>query len=78
MDERVKQMENKQFQVTGIRQVWSDNYNGVFFTLDAYKELTLEMSSGDFGSHIVLSFVGKISSSKLVMSEKEKQELKGA
>lgn len=34
-----------------VLRVWSDNIDGILFTQDAYNELKLSMSSGDYGSH---------------------------
>jgi hypothetical protein len=34
-----------------IVKVWSDNFNGDAMTFDAYRELRLQMSTGDFHTH---------------------------
>ncbi len=36
-----------------VVKLFSDNYNGELMTIPAYRELRLQMSSGDFGSHRV-------------------------
>lgn len=32
-------------------KVWSDNYDGVYFSRAAYNELTLQMSTSDWHTH---------------------------
>jgi hypothetical protein len=34
-----------------VIKVYSDNYDGQLMTFDAYKELRLQMSTGDFHTH---------------------------
>ncbi len=34
--------------------VYSDNWDQAVMTKDCYKEIRLEMSSGDYGSHIAI------------------------
>ncbi len=36
--------------ITAVR-VWSSNMDGILMTFEAYNELRLTMSSGDFGAH---------------------------
>lgn len=37
-----------------VIKVYSDNYDGICFTKDAYKELTLQMSTGDYHTHTAI------------------------
>lgn len=34
-----------------VIKVWSDNYDGVLFTKEAYKALVQDLSTGDYHTH---------------------------
>ena len=44
--------------IRGVK-IWSDNFDGQLLTIDAYKEVTLQMSSSDFDTHKILPCIGE-------------------
>lgn len=48
-----------------VIKVWSDNYDGVLFDFEAYKELRLQMSTGDFHTHRT-EFVNVLEDTKVI------------
>lgn len=40
--------------------LWSDNYDGEIMTYESYLKIKTRFSSGDFATHIVLPYIGKV------------------
>lgn len=61
-------MKNINFEKIEAVRVYSDNFDGILMTKEAYKELKFQMSSGDYGSHrTVKEYVDDFSSVVTVM-----------